>query len=48
MGESIQNAICGFAGKYFALTWLAPAALMFAANLVYIAVKVIRELDKRD
>lgn len=48
MGELIQAALYGFIGKLFAVFWLGPAILIFAAYLAYIVIKILRELGKRD
>ena len=48
MGELVQTALYSFVGKLFAVFWLGPTAIIFAAYLVYIVIKNIRELDKWD
>lgn len=47
MTQIIQDAFCGYVSKFVLIFVLAPAGIIFAGNLIYIAAEIIKELRGR-
>ena len=47
MTQIIQDAFCGYASKFILIFVIAPAGIIFAGNLIYIAVEIFKELRGR-
>ena len=44
MTAIFEDAFYGFVSKFFLVFVVAPAAIIFAGNLLYIVIEIVREL----